>query len=481
MPDIADLLDENDTMGLAALVAAGEVSAIELVDASISRIEVRNPVLNAVVAERFDRARTEAVELNATGPVAGVPFLVKDLECDVADLPSTRGSRLYADVIAAEDCELTARFKAAGLIILGNTNTPEFGKNASTEPLLHGPAHNPWNTGYSTGGSSGGSAAAVAGGMVTSAHANDGGGSIRIPASMCGLFGLKPTRGRTPIWPTPASFAYPVSIGHAVTRTVRDSAALLDAIAGPLPGDPFPAPPIPEAGSFLAAMQQSPGPLRIGFSTASVAGNVIHDDAIAAIERTARTLAGLGHHVEEASPQFDTAMPSHVLSTVMGVTTAMIVEERLAQLGRPMRGDDLEPVNMFLHERSLQVGAFELAKALQEIELLSRDVARFHQTYDLWLTSTLIPPVPVLGYLDTTSTEAIFTRAGKFSELTATFNITGQPAASIPAGFDANGLPIGIQLVGRHCSEALLLQVAAQLEIAAPWPRLAPWPPPTTS
>lgn len=481
MSDIEDLLDGNDTIGLAALVASGEVSATELVDASISRIEARNPVLNAVLADRFDRARAEAADRTRTGPLRGVPFLVKDLNCDVADLPSTRGSRLFADVIASRDCELTRRFKAAGLVILGNTNTPEFGKNASTEPLLHGPTHNPWRTTHSTGGSSGGSAAAVAGGMVTAAHANDGGGSIRIPASECGLFGLKPTRGRTPSWPTPASFAYPVGIGHAVTRTVRDSAALLDAIAGGLPGDPYPTPPAPGAGSFLASLAQSPGPLRIGFSTTSIAGRPIHPAAVVAIERTAALLAGLGHQVAEAAPEWDPAMTVNVLSTVMGVATAKFVEERLAELGRSMHEDDLEPFDTFLHGRALETSAIELSTALQQIELVSRDVARFYSSHDIWLTATIPVPVPELGFLDTADSEAMFTRAGRFSELTAVFNVTGQPAASVPAGFDADGLPLGIQLVGRHCSEAVLLQLAAQLEQAAPWPRLAPWPPPTPS
>ena len=479
MSDTERLLDEYDTLGLAALVAAGEVRSIELVDASISRIESRNGVLNAVVARRFEQARAEAERVTSSTPIAGVPFLVKDLNCDVAGLPSTSGSRLFADNIASTDSELTRRFKAAGLLILGNTNTPEFGKNASTEPLLFGPAHNPWNTGFSTGGSSGGSAASVAGGIVTAAHANDGGGSIRIPASECGLFGLKPTRGRTPTWPAAAAFSYPMGIGHAVTRTVRDSAALLDAIWGPLAGDPYPSPPAPDAGTFLAALQQSPRRLRIGFTTVSPTGVDIHPAGARAIEQMAAVLEGLGHEVVEGSPTWDTSMPSSALSTVMGITTARLVEDRLAALGRPLGDDDLEPFTRFLHERMLDVPGIEVSRALQSIEIVSRDVARFFETHDIWLTSTLPVPVPELGWLDTTSNEAMFTRAGRFSELTAVFNVTGQPAASVPGGFDDNGLPVGVQLVGRHCSEELLLQLAAQIEQAAPWPTLAPWPPRT--
>jgi amidase len=475
--DIDTLLDTQDTMGLAALIANGDVTSLEVVDASIARLESRNPVLNAVVATRIEQARREAATESGSGPLAGVPFLVKDLNCDVAGLPSTKGSRLFADHIATEDCELTRRFKAAGLVILGNTNTPEFGKNASTEPLLFGPTHNPWDTRFSPCGSSGGSAAAVAGGIVPSAHANDGGGSIRIPASACGLFGLKPTRGRTPTWPIPASFAYPVGIGLAVTRTVRDTAALLDAVAGPMPGDPYPAPPAPIDGSFLAALSRSPGKLRIGFTTKSVSGNKAHPAAVAAVERTARLLAELGHIVEEASPVYEPDVPTKVLTTIMGVATAELVETRLAQLGRPLADDDLEPVDRVLHEHSLAVTAFDLFRAQQSIERVSRDVARFHATWDLWLTPTLNVPVPELGYLDITSVEAIFTRAGRFSEMTAVFNVTGQPAISVPAGLDERGLPVGVQLVGRHCSEETLLQMALQLEQVAPWPLVAPWPP----
>lgn len=477
MTDIDTLLDSQDTMGLAALIANGDVTSLEVVDASIARLESRNPVLNAVVATRIEQARREAATKSGSGPLAGVPFLVKDLNCDVAGLPSTKGSRLFADHIATEDCELTRRFKAAGLVILGNTNTPEFGKNASTEPLLFGPTHNPWDTRFSPCGSSGGSAAAVSGGIVPSAHANDGGGSIRIPASACGLFGLKPTRGRTPTWPIPASFAYPVGIGLAVTRTVRDTAALLDAVAGPMPGDPYPAPPAPIDGSFLAALSRSPGKLRIGFTTKSVSGNKAHPAAVAAVERTARLLAELGHIVEEASPVYEPDVPTKVLTTIMGVATADLVETRLAQLGRPLADDDLEPVDRVLHEHSLAVTAFDLVHAQQSLERVSRDVARFYATWDLWLTPTLNVPVPELGYLDITSVEAIFTRAGRFSEMTAVFNVTGQPAISVPAGLDERGLPVGVQLVGRHCSEETLLQMALQLEQAAPWPLVAPWPP----
>ena len=474
MTEFEALLDTHDTIALAGLVRSGEVSPRELVEASIARIEQRNPMLNAVVNRRFEEALAEADAVDRTAPLAGVPFLVKDLNCDVAGLPSTRGSRLFADVVPTVDSELTVRFKRAGLIILGSTNTPEFGKNASTEPALHGPTHNPWNTAHSPGGSSGGSAAAVAGGMVTAAHANDGGGSIRIPASACGLVGLKTTRGRTPAWPIPASFAYPVGVSNCVTRTVRDSAAILDAIAGPLPGDPYPAPPAPAAGSFLAALDTAPPALRIGCSAVMPNGDPVHPAGIAAIERTTAVLASLGHQVDEAMPEWDRRMPAFAVSTAMGINGARQVIDRLAQLGRPLADDDLEVFTREMHDRALAASGIDLSRALQQMEITSRDVARFHEHHDLWLTVTLGVPVPPLGWLDTSSVEAMFTRGGAFSAITSLANATGQPAISVPAGFDENGLPVGIHLMARHCDEQTLLQVAAQLEIAQPWPTLAP-------
>jgi amidase len=476
--DIERLLDEHDAVGLADLVATGAVGARELVDASIARIEARNPVLNAVVATRFEAARAEA-DARPSGPLGGVPFLVKDLGCDVAGLPATRGSRLFADVVAAEDSELARRFKAAGLVILGNTNTPELGKNASTEPVLHGPARNPWRTTHSTGGSSGGSAAAVAAGIVPAAHANDGGGSIRIPSSSCGLFGLKPTRGRTPAWPAPGIGPYPLGIGHAVCRTVRDSAALLDAIAGPLDGAAYPSPAGPPEGSFTAALDTPPARLRVGFATVTPAGNPAHPAAVEAVRRTAAVLAELGHRVDEASPAYDAAAVPAVMSTIMGAVSAVAIEDRLAELGRPLGDDDLEALTRVVHEGVLRQGAADLARAHLDLEQITHDVCRFHERYDLWLTPTIAVPVPELGYLDAMDLEAMFTRAGRFAELTGVVNLTGQPAASIPAGLDGEGLPVGVQLVGRHGAEATLLRTARQLEVAMPWPRTAPWPPPS--
>ncbi len=478
--DVHALLDDHDTVGLAGLVAGGDVTARELIEAAIARIEERNPVLNAVVATRFEQALAEA-DAGPRGRLGGVPFLVKDLGCDVAGLPSTRGSRLWVGNVAAEDSELARRYKAAGLVILGNTNSPELGKNASTEPLAHGPTRNPWRTTHSTGGSSGGSAAAVAAGIVPSAHANDGGGSIRIPASSCGLFGLKPTRGRTPAWPGPGVGVYPMAVGHAVTRTVRDSAALLDAVAGPMTGDPYASPAPPPEGSFTAALASAPETLRIAYATRSVNGNDGHPAAVAALERTVELLRSMGHTVEEASPVYDPALVTTAMSTIMGVVSAVAIEDRLAELGRPLADDDLEALTRAIHDGLSAAPATVLARAGIGLERVSHDLGRFHESWDLWLTPAIAVPVPELGYLDANDLESMVTRAGRFTDFTGVFNVTGQPAMSVPAGLDADGLPFGLQFAGRMGGEATLLRLAAQLEQAMPWPRTAPWPPPTSS
>lgn len=478
---IGELLDTHDLVGLAALVRSGQVEPRELLDAVADRIERRNPRVNAIVASRIERAHEEIKGSLPDGPLRGVPFAVKDLGCDIAGLPTTAGSRLFADAVAPRDGVLATRYRRAGLVIAGKTNTPEFGKNASTEPLLHGPTRNPWRVTHSAGGSSGGSAAAVAGGLVPAAHGNDGGGSIRIPASCCGLFGLKPSRGRTPEDRGRAAFAYPLAVNHAVTRTVRDSAALLDAIAGPAPGDAHGPLRPPEAGTFLAALDRPPARLRIGVATATADGVGAHPDTVRAVERTARVLADLGHHVEDAAPAWDIAIATQASATVMGASSQLQVQERLAVLGRELADDDLEPFTRFIHDWTATAPAADLVRALQNVELIGRQIAPFFEQYDIWLTPTLGVPVPELGLLDTTDPDAMVEHAPKTIRFTSVFNLSGLPAASVPAGFDDAGLPLGVQLAGRMGAEVPLLQLAAQLEEAAPWPWQAPWPTPSSA
>jgi amidase len=467
-------LDDLDATGLAAEIRAGRLSAAEVVEAAIGRIEERDPVVNALVAERFDAARAEARGALPDGPFAGVPFLVKALGAQVAGLPTTRGSRLWADDVARADSTAVARLRAAGLVVLGMTNTPELGKNGTTEPVVHGPTHNPWRRGFSAGGSSGGSAAAVAAGMVPVAHGNDGGGSIRIPAAACGLFGLKPSRGRVPNTPTLDAFAYPMGCTHALTRSVRDSAALLDVVAGAAVGDPFAAP--APTRPFVDEVGAPPGRLRIAWTDRTVGGEAVDEELGAAVRRMAALCESLGHAVEESSFTYDGERQRTVMSVVMGVSVGAQVDRRLAELRRDLADDDLEPFTRILYDMAAGRTAVDYYRALQDVEALGREVGAVFETCDVLLTPTIAIPVPLHGFADTTRPETMV-GAAKFSAFTGIFNVTGQPAASIPGGLDRHGLPIGVQLVGRYGDEATLLRLAAQIEAAAPWPRTAPWPP----
>ncbi|MEO8816356.1 MAG: amidase [Mycobacterium sp.] len=468
-----ELLDRTDLVGSAELVRIGEVTPGELLDAVARRIEERNPLLNALVATRIEEARAEITAGLPDGPLRGIPFAVKDLHCDVAGLPSTQGSRLFAGVVAGRDGVLVSRYRRAGLVVVGKTNTAELGKNASTEPLLHGPTRNPWRPTHSPGGSSGGSAAAVAGGMLPAAHASDGGGSIRIPAACCGLFGLKPSRGRVPDDHGANAFAVPLSVSHALTRTVRDSAALLDAVVGPVPGDPYGPLPAPEFATFLAGVERPPGRLRIGVATTSADGTRAFPAAVAAVQRTAALLTDLGHDVDEAAPQWDPVAAS-LSSAALMITFARIkIGDRLAALGRDLAEDDIEPFTRFLLDMPAQSGT-DVHAALQTVERIGRQVAPFFAHHDVWLTPTLRVPVPRLGVLDTTDPTSIFTHAPEMTAFTSVFNAAGLPAASVPAGFDDDGLPVGVQLVGALGTEDTLLRLARGLEQTAPWPWQAP-------
>jgi amidase len=459
--------DELDATGLAAVIRAGEVTAAEAVDAAIRRIEAFDPLVHAIVAERFEAALAEAAAAPGDGPFAGVPFLVKALGAQVAGLPTSRGSKLWADDVASADSLAVARVREAGVIVLGMTNTPELGKNASTEPSFHGPTRNPHDLSRSPGGSSGGSAAAVASGMVPIAHGNDGGGSLRIPAAACGIFGLKPTRGRVPNTPFVEAFSYPVGCTHALTRTVRDSAALLDAVAGPAPGDPLA--PMPPARPFLAEVGADPGRLRIGYTCTTARGVTADSDLVDAVARTAAVCESLGHDVEEATFAYDAEAANGALAAVMSVNVAFAVDARLAELGRDLRDDDLEPFTHVLYEGGKAMAGTTVVGALQQVERTGREVADFFRRHDLLLTPTLSIRVPELGWVDTRRPETMV-NASASSAFTGVFNTTGHPAMSVPAGIDGNGLPIGVQFAARLGDEATLLRVASALEAAAPWP-----------
>jgi amidase len=459
----------HDGLGLAGLVRSGDVSALELVDAAIARIEALNPRLNAVVWTMFDRARETAKGPLPEGPFAGVPFLLKDILGDMEGVPTRSGSRLVPDHPAPHNSELVNRFLKAGLIPLGKTNVPEFGLVGTTESKLYGPARNPWNPNHSTGGSSGGSGAAVASGMVPVAHANDGGGSIRIPASACGLVGLKPTRARNPLGPDLGDVMAGLVCEHVVSRTVRDTAAMLDCTAGPDLGDPYAAPPAPD--NWLAASQQAPGRLRIAFAKTKLDGSPLHPDCVAAVEVAAKLCESLGHDVEEASPQLD---QSGLTPSFMALWTGGLVMQTdylAAMTGAKPGPDTLEGLTLGLYEAGKRVTAAQLLMAVAGIQQAARAVAQWHQSYDVWITPTLGLPPLRNGEFDVDERDVMkgFAPMIDYVPFTSLQNATGQPAINLPLHWNADGLPIGTQFVGRVGEEALLLSLATQLEAAQPW------------
>jgi len=459
---------DYDAMGLATLIRRGEVSAAEVLETALARAQARNGELNAITALFEDTARARAAEPLPDSPIAGVPFLVKDLVY-LKGVPCTYGSRLYADNVPDHDATVVERYRKAGLIIFGKTNTPEFGLNVATEPALFGPTRNPWNTDHVPGGSSGGAAAAVADGWLPVAHATDGGGSIRIPASCCGLVGLKPTRARNPQGPDVGEGWNGMSTGHVVSRTVRDTAAFLDATHGPAPGDPYCAPPF--VGSFLEQHVTAPGPMKIALDLNALTGQETHPACIEATRRAAELCESLGHHVEEASPEFDRARYAMATSILVAGNIALSVGNRLEALGRTLNDDDVEPHTKMMLELGRTLTAQDYAKATQVIHQTGRATAAFHENYDLMLTPTLVSPPVTVGWLDTINydPEVYRERFARFWGYTNLQNATGQPAISVPLHWDDEGLPVGVQFVGRFGDELTLLQLARQLEEAAPW------------
>ena len=456
-----------DGLGLAELVRTGETSAKDLLGAALARIERVNPELNAVVTPLFDAARASIAAGLPEGPFTGVPFLVKELVASVAGAATTAASRLYQHSMPAADSEIVARFRRAGLVIAGKTNSPEFGLSPTTESLLYGVTRNPWRHDLAPGGSSGGSAAAVAAGMVPLAHATDGGGSIRIPASACGIFGLKPTRARITAGPEGGEGLSGLAVQHVVTRSVRDSAALLDAIAGPLPGDPYAA--APPAGPWLDAVSQPTGRLRIGYARTAPTGVPVHPDCVAAVEDAARLCESLGHDVAEASPTYDAHALERGFVTVFG---AHIMANIARATGGALPARELvEPLTYALAARARGLGAADFIGALHGLHREARKIAQFFESHDLWLTPTLAqPPLPIGHFeIESGDIDRWIERLAAFIPFTYPFNVSGQPAASVPLYWTADGIPIGCQFVGRYGDEAALFRIAAQLEIARPW------------
>ena len=464
--DDYDLLDAT---GQAELVRRGQVAPIELVEAAIDRIERTNPSLNAVVTPMYDEARQTASDQAPTGPFGGVPFLLKDFLAEYAGVRFTEGSAFLSDYVPAEDSELVKRYKRAGLIVVAKTNTPEMAIGATTEPRLFGPTHNPWDTTRTPGGSSGGAAAAVAAGVVPMAHGNDAGGSIRIPASCCGVFGLKPTRGRNPLGPHYGDVFSGLVAEHALTRSVRDSAALLDATSGPATGEPYwTEPPL---RPFVEEVTAPPGRLRIALTRHTPLGTELHPDCLAAVDETASLCAGLGHEVVEAAPSTDWETLWHSFTSMVASGTAWGIRDWARRTGREPDQEDFEPFVWEFAKRGRQMTAPDYLLAVQDLQRLSREVAALFDDYDLWLTPTLgQPPVPLdtLTYSGGDPFE-LRRRVADFSPFTYISNVTGQPAMSIPLHWSADGLPIGSHFVGRFGDEATLFRLAGQLEAARPW------------
>lgn len=467
-----------DATAQAALVRKGKVSALELVDAAIARIEYGNTALNAVIHQRFEQAREEAKGTLPDGPFRGVPFLLKDLDGFSAGDPYHAGNRALAEAgyVAPADSHLTRKFREAGLVILGRTNTPELGLMPTTEPLAKGPTRNPWHLGHSPGGSSGGSAASVAAGFVPMAHAGDGGGSIRIPAASCGLVGLKPSRGRHSLGPEAGEAWGGLVARMALTRTVRDCASILQAVQGAMPGDPYTAP--PPLRPYPDELRSSGNRLRIGFTTVpSDPSCTTTAECALAVTRTARQLESLGHQVEEAmpavwkTPEFFEATLAHFM-VAYGVWTAAELDRLALMIGRPLTEADVEPGTWIIAEPGRSATGLDYLAAIENFQNGSREMAKFwsNDGFDLLLTPTVPEPPPPLGqFHDENNALAGLLRSSRIIPFVAPFNITGQPAISLPLHVSEAGLPIGVQLVAASYREDLLLQVAAELETAMPW------------
>jgi amidase len=485
--------DGLDALGLAALVAARQVSAAEVLEAALERADARNPRLNALVARFDDEARARAAGPLPSGPLSGVPFVLKDLVTAWKGHPMSGGSRLGAGHRPDHDSEVVRRLEAAGLILFGLTNAPELGIMAHTEPKLHGPCRNPWSTDHTPGGSSGGSGAAVAARIVPAAHANDGGGSIRIPASHGGLIGLKPTRGRVSMAPDFGESWLGFVAEGVISRTVRDTAALLDVLSGHAHGDPFHL--APPARPFLSEVGTPPGKLRVAFTSGAFFGHATSPEAVAAVEDAARLLASLGHEVVEEHPPFDRARMVLAYIHVVAASVATEVDELARRTGRKPSAARLEPETAGLAAAGRTIPANVLIDDLEAMRAMARAMDGFLTRHDLLLTPTVAAPPVLVGSLQpkpwerwglrfaaATGVRAVldqlFKQVGDRSfdatGFTMPFNQTGQPAISVPLHWTAEGLPLGVQLVAGLGQEALLLRVASQLEAARPWAERRP-------
>jgi amidase len=459
----------HDGLGLAALVARGEVSPAELVESAIACIERHNGTLNAVVYKAYDEARRTAAGPLPDGPFQGVPFLIKDLGRRVAGWPCSMGSVFGQLPAAAEDSVLVRRYRDAGLILVGATNTPEFGIPGVTHSARLGLCKNPWNPAHIPGGSSGGSAAAVASGMVPMAHASDGLGSIRIPAACCGLVGLKPTRDRNPWDPDELWRACGLAVDHIVCRSVRDCAAMLDATGTPQPASPY-APP-PKAGPYRDEVGRPPGALRIAWSSQTPTGRPIDPEIERALADTAALLASLGHTVEPRALRLDWLALYHAARTLLAANFAAEIKGIVARVGREPGDDELGPLARRSYEAGKQVSGADALAAAQRVRALSWQLLEQFGDFDVFVTPVLGTLPPRTDELDPLAGDlrAFDQRTAATFPFTPPFNMTGQPSISLPLVQSPTGLPIGMMFTARYADEATLFRLAAQLEQARPW------------
>ncbi len=463
----------NDALGLAALVRSGDTSADELLDIALDRIDAVDPAINAVVSVFADKARARIAKGLPEGPFTGVPFLLKDLFIDLAGTTTTSGAVFLKDTVAKRDSTVAERYMNAGLVIFGKTHSCEFGGSPTTESQLYGATRNPWNLDYSAGGSSGGSSAAIAAGILPAANGSDAGGSIRSPAAACGLFGLKPTRGRTPLGPARFDGGGGIATVHALTRSVRDSAALLDAVAGIEPGACYASP--VQHRPFLDDVQCDPKPLRIAVMPQSLLGDEVAADCLAAVADAAALSASLGHIVEEAAPAVDAELYARTRQVLKGAAAVTGIHGAESALGRKATDRDFEAATWEAYRLGLAITGEDVMRAREAMFALHQQVAQFMTTYDMILSPTTASGPFLVGSMGPEYTDNI---AGALRRRVATFtalaNMTGQPAMSVPLYWNAANLPVGVQFWGRFAEEATLFQLAGQLERARPWFRRLP-------
>lgn len=470
---IGEAYEEYDAVGLAELVRRREVSPAELLDAALERAHALNPTINALTMLREDVARRMIAEGLPEGPLSGVPFLLKDLGAEAVDFPSNNGSSLSAGTSYDRDSALYARLRSAGLVTFGRTSSPEGGIGPTTEAAIYGgPTRNPWNLQRVAGGSSGGSGAAVAAGIVPAAHGSDGGGSVRIPASCCGLFGFKATRARFPDGPYAGEGWAGMAIDGFLTRSVRDNAMLCDATQGADAGAPYWAPPL--LGTFANAIQSDPPRLRVALCTTSLTGRPIDPECRKAAEDAAKLLEAMGHHVEEARPEADTTGMMAAWTKIVACGTALSVETLLKGRGRNLRPGDIEGVSRGAIAYASTLRGADYLQAVGKIHAYGRQMAAFFQRHDILVTATLAEPPAALGRFAHETEDYVDYRMGPgrvfdYSPFCAAFNASGQPAVSLPLHWTPDGLPVGVHLAAPFGADEMLMSLSARIEEARPW------------